>query len=118
MHACARYIFNLTLIVTMFIIGNSSYLNTAISQTWHFRSLTNVDNLSNLNQYHDQSVSSSLNFTPSSSHSIARGNVSRVTNSNNTLPKMVVIMTIAFVYHFCIMDKNSVSTFLLLLPLR
>ncbi|MGC2575228.1 MAG: polysaccharide deacetylase family protein [Candidatus Nitrosopolaris sp.] len=74
----------MTLIVMMFIIGNSSYLNTAISlSSWHLRLPTNTDNLSILNHYHDQSVSTDLNFTPSSSHSIVKGNVSGVTNSNN-----------------------------------
>ena len=80
MHVCARYICNLIIIVVMLIIGNSLYLNRALSQSsWHFRLLTNVDNL-NLNRYHDQSVSTYLNFMPSSSHSIGRGNVSGVTN--------------------------------------
>ena len=83
MHVCAQYICNLTIIVVILIIGNSLYLNTALSQSsWHLSLLTNVDNLSNLNHYHNQSVSNDLNFTPSS-HSIAGGNVSGAANSNN-----------------------------------
>src|SRR5437899_9463450 len=84
MHVHARYICNLTITVMMLIIGNSLYLNTALSQSsWHLSLLTNVDNLSNLIHYHDQSVSNDLNFTSSSSHSISGGNVSGAANSNN-----------------------------------
>jgi peptidoglycan/xylan/chitin deacetylase (PgdA/CDA1 family) len=84
MHVHARCICNLTIIVMMLIIGTSSFLNTVRSESsWHFRLLTNVDDLSNLNHHHDQSLSTYLNFTPSSTHSIAGGNVSGAANSNN-----------------------------------
>ena len=70
----------------MLIVGNSSFLNMALSESlWHVPLLTSAGGLSNLNGFHRQFTSTYLYFSPQSSAYTSDGYNTGAVNSNKAV---------------------------------